>query len=119
MTNKRLSILLILMMVIAPVSAAFNHCSSMEMAGAPPEQSSQVDGHHSDANNLGHHKMAQGAQADKTDYINYDCSAHSCICGILSSTPKLHRPIAFGYSNLNPLFPFSAAVSPEIKPPLA
>lgn len=117
MIKKYFSILLMLMMVVTPVSAAFNHCSSMVMMGDLPEEKSLIDAHHDDGGTLNHQMMAQKGQTDMASHISDSCSGHSCVCGILSPAPDSYLSIPSAFLDFKPSLPFSAVISPKIKPP--
>ncbi|OUR89907.1 hypothetical protein A9Q85_01530 [Cycloclasticus sp. 44_32_T64] len=121
MVTKHFSILLILMMVITPVSAALNDCSGMAMTAVSSEQSSQMTMHQNDVHMLDHQVAVQSVEnvgTDNMDTLNSDCSAHNCACGLLISAASFDLPNMIDFLNFKPSFPFSTAVSPEIRPPL-
>ena len=121
MLTKHVSILLILMMVITPFSAVLSDCSGMAMTALSSEQSSQMVMSQDDMPMRDHQLMAQGVNnqgADDMGGMNSDCSAHSCACALLISAARFDLPNRIDFLNFKPSFPFSTAVSPEIKPPL-
>jgi hypothetical protein len=113
---KKFSILLILLMVITPVSAAFDHCSSMDGVG---EESFAVSAHHHDAETAVTHPLNDELQPDQVDKVgsNDDCSRHACSCGIFSFFQSGHLSASFSFSDYQPSFLLSYITSPDVKPP--
>ncbi|RLA20128.1 MAG: hypothetical protein DRQ61_08030 [Gammaproteobacteria bacterium] len=112
---KKFSILLILLMVITPVSAAFVNCSGMDGVG---EEVSLAPAHHHGAEAVTP-SLNDELQSDQVDKVaSYDdCSRHVCACGIFLSAQSGNLSASFSFSDYQPSFLLSFIISPDIKPP--
>ncbi|MDX2426323.1 MAG: hypothetical protein QNK15_08735 [Cycloclasticus sp.] len=115
--TKKLLILLIFIMVIAPVVSASSHCASMDMVGGMDV----VDTTDMQATN-GHEHHAQ-ADMLPVDSDNCDCAASMDCAGHVSAYVMPYDIAASrfilhtGFLTHDHAFPPSEIISPEIRPP--
>jgi hypothetical protein len=115
--TKKLLILLIFIMVIAPVVSASSHCASMDMVGGMDV----VDSTDMQATSRHEHH----AQADilPVDSDGCDCTASMDCAGHVSAYVMPYDVTASrfilltGFLTLDHTFPPSETISPEIRPP--
>lgn len=121
MTNQRLSVLLIVLMVITPVASAFSHCTAMVEAGHFSESQGPVvptDGtvasHHQDGDHASHNNQSDSCHAGS------GCTLH--VCGgyaMTSSASTFAVTAANRFATVLHASPVSTTLSPDIKPPIA
>lgn len=121
MTRKRCSILLILMMVIMPVAAAFNQCAVMSDRSSEVSETGSTDIACQNAMPAAQDKD----QSDQLPYANPSCFAsagcfiNGCVdCGTASLLLHPRGYSANTYGHFKESIINSLAFSPEIKPPI-
>ncbi len=104
------------MMVITPVSAAFDHCSSMDEVG---EEAFLASAHSHGAEAAVAHPLKDELQPDQVDKVGSsdDCSRHICACGVFLLSRSSYLSSSFGFFDYQPSFLLSFIISPDIKPP--
>lgn len=122
MTNQRLSVLLIVLMVITPVASAFSHCTAMLEAGHFSE-SDTATSVLTDAAVASHHQNAgqynQQVQSDSC-HAGSGCTLHVCGgYGMTSSTSTFAAFAANHFAIVEHPSPGSTILSPDLKPPIA
>lgn len=120
MRNLRLSLMLILMMVITPVMAAFGHYAefagqlSASTAVVAADQASDMDMSTMDMSSMDHGDHCQTHKAHQAS-----CTSHVCVgCAITSSYRFFPVHHANSYRRSEKFTLISLAVSPDIKPPI-
>ena len=116
MTNQRLSVLLIVLMVMTPVASAFSHCAAMLEAGHFPQ--SQISTVAAVASH--HQNTDQHNQQMKSDscHTGTGCTLH--VCGghaMTSSASTFDAAAANRYATVLHTSLESTILSPEIPPP--
>lgn len=114
MRNLRLSLMLILMMVITPVMAAFGHYAEFagQLSASTVVAADQMDG--MDLSTMDHGDHCQTHKAHQAS-----CTSHVCVgCGITSSYRFFPVHYANSYQRSEKFTLISLAVSPDIKPPI-
>ena len=124
MNKKSIPILLIIMLLIAPIASAFDHCKGMNMSSHLLENqffslAQSVD----DVNHSAHQKMlnkSKNKQKDSDCHTNSGCIVHACGgYGITSSMSAINTlrpsyPSIFVYAP-----PYSTFLASNFKPPIS
>ena len=118
MTRYRLSVSLILMMLITPITSAFGHCPVMVKPLAGQLILNTIDNqttpfaYHSD------HSSTQDQTSNITDRTNEHCHNHNCSSITVSSLISIaHLDTTYLFLNFPSISPDSTLFAPGIRPP--
>lgn len=125
MIKQRCSILVILLVVITPVTSAYNHCLSMSMpAHLATSQVDSVSSLINEASPINHPNTAKKIHCrppEKLFHNGGSCAFHTCVnCGINASTFTFTTFASNRSANIAflPAYHMDMAISPEIRPPI-
>ena len=111
------------MMLVTPITSAFDHCSGMDMMAHFSENQSLIDTVSINDEALINQKGM--LNNDNTNPVDMDCqTSNSCTfhgCGgygITSSVSTVDTVISLNYSHFEYLPPYDSDLSPDLKPPI-
>ncbi len=117
MSRQRISILLILMMAIAPVASAFSQCAGMMLSVQHVTDklvSSATDIHSQTDQNLPEHEFS-----DMHCHVSGSCSFHACGGdGIVASIVSMEAAEASDYSSFEYQSFDNTILTPDLRPPI-
>ena len=111
------------MMLVTPISLAFDHCSGMDMmAHLSVSQSLTVTVSISDEASINQKVMLDSDNTNLADMdcqTNNSCTSHGCGgYGITSSVSRVDTVISLNYSHFEYFPPYDTNLSPDLKPPI-
>ena len=111
------------MMLVTPISLAFDHCSGMDMmAHLSVSQSLTVTVSINDETPINQKRMLNNHNTNPADIdcqASNSCTFHTCGgYGITSSASTIDTVISLYYSHFEYLLPYDTDLSPDLKPPI-
>jgi len=117
MTQRSQSILLILMMLITPITSAFDHCIGMDMSihlSGIQNTAGQFSTH--DTSVVDHETMLKNSL--DSDHNDANCTVHICGAYDIPSSPAIIKIVSLSYYiNIEYSSPYGIVLSPDLKPP--
>ncbi len=118
MTQRHPSILLILMMLITPITSAFDHCVGMDMSVHLSNSQNTTVQFTSHDTSVNHHEKRL-KNISESDYHNdTHCTVHLCGAYDIPSSPMVTRIISSSdYINIEYGSPYGIVLLPNLRPP--
>jgi len=118
MTQRHQSILLILMMLITPITSAFEHCVGMDMSvhlSDIQNTSGHIVSHDTSAID---HKTVLENDLGSEGHNDANCTVHICGAYDLPLSPVIAKITRSSYYiNIEYSAPYGIALSPDLRPP--
>jgi len=113
MTQRHQSILLILMMLITPITSAFEHCVGISVHFSDIKNTAgQLGSYHT--SDLEHEEILKNV----LDHNNVNCTVHICGDYDTPSSLVITKIVSSSYYiNIEYSIPYSIALSPDLRPP--
>lgn len=108
------------MMLIMPVTSAFEHCAGMDMSQLSTNQSFSITQSIDAANSLEQQKMLNESPMNTDCHSSGSCTLHACgAYAISASTPTLHIVTTSDYSIVQHTSHYSAVLTSDLRPPIS